>query len=99
MGLGRGDKSVVDHINGNGLDNRKANLRIASATENGRNRRRHSNNTSGFKGVKKDKGRWVANIGGSKNRIRLGSFETPEEAHAAYCEAANRLHGEFARHA
>jgi hypothetical protein len=88
---------VVDHVNGNGLDCRRSNLRICSQAENMRNRRMHKNNRSGFKGVWKNGGRYVATIRANKVKHNLGSFGTPEEAHRAYVAAALNLHGEFAR--
>ena len=98
------DGHVVDHINGNGLDNRRANLRICIQPENIRNRKMHKNNASGFKGVFLDatckRGRpWRSRITVSGQRINLGRFNTPEEAHAAYCKASREKHGDFARSA
>lgn len=88
----------VDHIDGNRLDNRRANLRVATKSENGRNRGRQRNNTSGFKGVtwEKERGKWVAAIMVGGKQAKLGRFDTPEEAYAAYCTAARELHGKFA---
>ena len=89
----------IDHINGNPDDNRLCNLRDSSQAENTCNRGKSSNNTSGYKGVtwhKKAK-KWLAQIGANGQHYYLGLFDTAEEAHAAYCEAAVRLHGEFAR--
>lgn len=93
------DSPETDHINGNGLDNRKANLRPASHSQNQFNCRVHSRNTSGFKGVTKATGKkpWIANIGISGRIQHLGSFSTPEEAHEAYCTAAREAAGEFYR--
>jgi hypothetical protein len=67
--------------------------------ENNRNCGRDHTNTSGYKGVYwyEDRKKWRAQIGYQGKVTNLGSFDTPEEAHAAYCEAAHRLHGEFAR--
>ncbi len=89
----------VDHINGNGLDNRRANLRLVTASQNSCNRRLSIVNTTGFKGVSFHKGRglYQASIR-LDGRLRfLGRFQTPEEAHKAYCEASEELHGAFGR--
>lgn len=89
---------VVDHINGNTLDNRRCNLRICTQADNAKNSKTPKSNTSGYKGiVKKSSTRWQAIITSDGKRINLGSFPTPEEAYAAYCKAALELHGEFAR--
>ena len=87
---------ITDHIDGNKLNNRRANLRLATFAENTRNRALNKNNTSGYKGVKKSGDRWMARIKFNKQQIYLGTFDTPKEAHAAYCEAARKYHGEFA---
>lgn len=102
LGLKFSDKRQVDHIApGQTLDNRRSNLRIATHTENARNAKLRRDNTSGFKGVKKVKDRqsWRARITAGGHRISLGHFSSPELAHAAYCDAAKRYHGEFARFA
>lgn len=89
---------TVDHINGVKGDNRIANLRLATDSENSYHRPRRSNNSSGYKGVyKRENGKYRATITVNKKRQNLGTFETKEEAYAAYCKAAQRLHGEFAR--
>lgn len=95
-GLGRDDPRVVDHANGDTLDNRKANLRICTNAENLRNRRKERNSTSGFKGAYPSGKKWISRICYNGKTYQLGRFDTPEEAHAAYCGAATRLHGEFA---
>lgn len=89
---------VVDHINGDPGDNRIANLRVCSHSDNLCNRGKNANNTSGFKGVHLNKvtGRWVAEIWKSGKKHYLGSAETPEAAHLIYRQAAKRLHGGFA---
>jgi HNH endonuclease len=85
----------VDHINGNSLDNRRENLRIATASENGRNRGPNKNNTTGIKGVSLIKGKFVAQLTlHRKNRI-IGRFPTLEAAGKAVKSATARLHGEF----
>lgn len=88
---------MVDHINRNGLDNRRENLRIATKSQNNMNRRKRPDGASGFKGVTKESktNKWVAQIGFNKKIIRLGTFDTPELAHEAYCEKAKELFGEF----
>ena len=97
MGLEKGDPRVADHRNGNGLDNRWVNLRVCTGPQNVCNRKISKNNTSGFKGVSETKGgRFMAAIAFQQKTYYLGTFDTPEEAHQAYCEAAIRLHGEFA---
>ncbi len=97
-GLERGDGLQADHINRDRLDNRRANLRVAKASENGRNRSLYANNSSGYKGVSFDKkaGKWEASIKVDYRKKFLGYFDTPEEAATAYDEAARRVHGLFA---
>lgn len=95
------DGMVVDHINGNGLDNRRENLRVCTQSENLRNRKMHQNNASGFKGVFFDPAPrskpWRSRITVSGKRFNIGRFDTPEEAYAAYCKASLEKHGEFSR--
>lgn len=92
----------VDHINGDGLDNRRANLRPATHSQNMANKRRYANNKSGYKGVYWS-GRpglrrvWAAAIKQGGKARRLGRFEHPEEAARAYDAAARELFGQFAR--
>ena len=90
---------VVDHIDGNGLNNLRTNLRLATMSENTANARKHKDNKSGFKGVhwRKDISKWEAMISKDGKRYWLGVFNSPDEAHKAYCDAALRLYGEFAR--
>lgn len=87
----------VDHINGDPLDNRKANLRLVTHDENTRNAFVTRRSATGFKGVFPRKGRFAAAIEAGNQRHRLGSFPSPEAAARAYDEAARRLHGPFAR--
>ncbi len=91
-------KMHTDHINGNGLDNRRCNLRACSPSQNKCNTKKQINNASGYKGVylHKQAKRWRAAIQLHNKRISLGLYGTPEEAYAAYCKAALELHGEFA---
>lgn len=90
---------LVDHVNGNGLDNRRANLRAATPGQNQANMRRPRTNTSGFKGVSwfARTGKWRAYIGFENRQIHLGYFATPEEAARTYDAKAVELYGEFAR--
>lgn len=89
----------IDHRNGDGLDNRRCNLREATHALNMRNKRMYRNNTSGFKGVMRNSGKglpWAARIRLDNRRRRLGNYDTPEEAARAYDAAARELFGEFA---
>lgn len=98
--LGVLDRSVlVDHINGNGLDCRRGNLRIVSPRENMWNMRRRRDNTSGFKGVswcENNKG-WIAAIQLDRKRTYLGTYSDPSEAARVYDRAAVRLFGAYAK--
>lgn len=87
----------VDHINGNGLDNRKINLRICSNAENSRNRT--SKNPSGYKGVfyVESSKKWLAKITFNYKSIWLGRFKTKNEAALAYNNKAIELFGKFAK--
>jgi HNH endonuclease/AP2 domain len=90
---------IVDHINGNGLDNRRANLRDATKSQNQQNRKRpNKNNKSGYKGVywHGTASKWVAAITVESKFHGLGLYEKKEEAALAYNVAALRLYGEFA---
>lgn len=89
---------TTDHINGDTLDNRRANLRKCTTKENTRNTKLAKNNTSGRKGVRKTKeGNWKARITVDRKEIHIGHYSTIEEASAAYDAAALMMHGEFAR--
>lgn len=90
---------VVDHINHNGLDNRRCNLRVVTKKNNQGNRRSARNSSSKFLGVSKNKitGKFTAQIGiGNKKTRCLGRFDNEIEAACAYNEAAKIIHGEFA---
>jgi hypothetical protein len=97
MGLEKGDKRQVDHINGNGLDNRRENLRVCTIRENQFNRGRNKNNTSGYKGViwNKQAHKWQARIHIPKQK-HLGYFNEAKDAANAYKEAAKLYQGNFA---
>ena len=97
MGARPGDR--VDHRDGNGLNNRRSNLRLASSTDNARNQRRRRGRVL-YKGVSfrpSSPGRpWVAHLGGHRTGSYLGSYRTAEEAALAYDIAALEKWGEFA---
>lgn len=86
----------VDHINGNGLDNRRANLRLATRSDNLRNRAADKDSAVPYKGVGRKRNRFIARIKANGKRISLGSYRTAEEAARAYDAAALKHHGEFA---
>lgn len=84
----------IDHINGDRSDNRICNLRAATAQSNSCNKR----GSRPLKGTGKlPSGRWQASICAQGRRYYLGSFDSAEAAHAAYCAAAAALHRDFAR--
>jgi hypothetical protein len=90
----------TDHINGNGLDNRRSNLRICTASQNRHNVGIINTNTSGFKGVDyypHTKSPWRAQIRANGKNLYLGVYATKELAYEAYCEACIKYHGEFSR--
>ena len=89
----------IDHIDGNGLNNQKINLRICSSAENTRNHRKISNLlTSKFIGVHlhKKTNKWRAGVRFNKNLIDLGLFKNEEDAAMAYDRKAFEVFGEFA---
>lgn len=89
----------IDHLDGDRSNNRIANLREASTSQNGMNRDRQRNNRCGHKGVylHKQSGLYHARITSSGMVRSLGYFKTPEEAAAAYAASAPSVHGDFAR--
>ena len=93
-------ETVCDHINGNGLDNRKVNLRPATRAQNGWNRGKSKmKSRSRYKGLawdSKDK-RWEVRISVNGRRIYIGRFQDQIEAARAYDRAARRYHGRYAQ--
>lgn len=98
--LNLSDKDIfVDHINGNGLDNRRENIRAVTVSQNNLNRRGDENSTSRFKGVCWDTERktWIAKIMANRKYKFIGRFQSEMEAALAYNHVALEMHGEFAR--
>jgi hypothetical protein len=95
---GKWPNGHLDHINRNPSHNVIANLREATAAENAYNRKTRRDNRVGLKGVSRTKyGTFKAWIQVNKKPLYLGSYPTPEKAHAAYVAAAQKHFGEFAR--
>jgi len=94
MGLDLRGK-IVDHINGNSLDNRRSNLRLASKAVNSRNTRLPSTNTSGYKGVSfyRKTGKWRAYIKHNDKTYWLGMFVDKEDANRARLQKERELWG------
>jgi hypothetical protein len=91
LGLQPGDKRQGDHINGNSLNNQRCNLRIATNSQNGANARKHSNNTSGYKGVT-----WNRKL--QKWRVQIACcFDSKKEAAKMYDLISQLVFGKFAR--
>ena len=94
-----GSEGLVDHLNGNTLDNRRCNLRPCTFAGNSRNAGKRKHATSKFKGVSfhKEKKRWQARICYEYREIHLGYFNRERSAAVAYNKAARKYFGEFAR--
>lgn len=93
---------TVDHRDGNGLNNRRSNLRLATRQQQAINRGIRLDNKSGYKGVywlktSENKGKWRAQIKVDGKRLSLGLFNDIEEATKAYEKAAEKYYGEWRR--
>jgi hypothetical protein len=90
--------AVIDHKNRDGLDNRRANLRVATTRENAANTKMYKNNTTGYRGVSLDakQGRWYVQIKVFGKNTHLGSFKSKDAAALAYNIKALEVFGEFA---
>lgn len=89
-------KLEIDHIDNDRLDNRKVNLRLCTRVQNSWNSKPHRDSKCPFKGVYPENKKWLARIFIDGKYRRIGLFNTPEEAHAAYLKGARELCGEFA---
>ena len=89
----------VDHIDGDGFNNMRSNLRLCTKSQNQHNQGLRKDNSTGFKGVSREhsSGLYEANIKLNGRQRKLGRFKTPELAHAARCVAVQELHGSFGR--
>lgn len=93
------DDPAVDHIDGDGLNNSRSNLRLCTSSQNSANRRRLPGGASSrYRGVTlhRKTGKWQAAIGVERQRIYLGLFDSERDAALAYNDAAVRHFGEFA---
>lgn len=90
----------TDHVDGNGLNNQRANLRPSTRSQNGCNRTKQKDNVTGYKGVQFTKNKQIrpfrADIKLQGRHFYLGTYDTAREAAEAYNQAALKLHGEFA---
>lgn len=88
----------TDHINHDRLDNRRCNLRSCTTSENGANRAKQKNNTSGFIGVSwyKSKSKWRAQVGTNGTMKTVGAYHSAQEAAIARDKYAKQIFGEFA---
>jgi HNH endonuclease len=86
----------LDHKDRNPSNNRISNLREATSSQNTANSKKKNGSRNGLRGTELvPSGSWQARINSSSKKAYLGTFDTPEEAHAAWCKAAKAIYGEF----
>jgi len=90
--------TYLDHINGDCQDNRVCNLRPVTNAQNSYNSKIRSSNKAGYKGVHFNGTKYIACITPGGVSIHLGCFDSPELAHLAYCDAADKYFGEYANY-
>jgi hypothetical protein len=96
--VGKWPKDFIDHIDGDCSNNKWENLREATPLQSVMNTRKSSKGSLGYKGISRDGKRYKAEIRVNGKKTHLGDFDTPEEAHKAYCRAADKYYGEFANY-
>lgn len=96
MGLEKGERQVVDHINGDPLDNTRPNLRVCSQSANLQNKKMKPH-SSPYMGVSLESGKWIARVSRNGKKLYLGSFDSAELAAIAYDLEISRIHGYGAR--
>ena len=95
MSAQKGD--IIDHIDGDTLNNQRSNLRFCTNSQNQHNSKINSNSTTGYKGTTPHGKGYKAQIQHNGKPVYLGSRSTPEEAYELYKEASKKYHGEFGR--
>jgi HNH endonuclease len=95
--MGEWPLAEIDHINMDSADNRWCNLRAATHSKNGANKRKQQNNTSGFPGVSRFGVKWRARSKVNGKEVSLGLFDTRHQAYAAKCLDSRRNFGEYTR--
>ena len=91
LGCTRGDGTIIDHKDGDGLNNTRGNIHLVTYSQNNCNRHVDPRGNSGFRGVTAHNGRWQAKIGIDGRTVYLGTFDTKEEAAAAFDAVAGPL--------
>lgn len=95
--MGAKNGEFIDHINGDGLDNRRSNLRFCTISENNRNKKKMKNNTSGFTGITFEANKWRVKVAKDCKDYNIGYFTEISDAILARNNAVKALHKEFAK--